>query len=54
VASGQINWVTLLVLLHGIVFVLCAVWLAKRHHNVSLLDLPRRFLAGQRSTGAAA
>jgi len=54
VASGQVNWVTLMVLLHGSVFVLCVVWLAKRHHNVSLLDLPRRFLAGQRSTEAVA
>ena len=54
VASGQINWLAMLLFLHGTVFVLSAVWLAKRHLNVSLLDLPRRLKRAASPVGSAA
>ena len=41
VTAGQLNWLTLIFLMHGLVFALSVAWLAKRHHNISLLDLPR-------------
>lgn len=41
VASGLIGLVPFMLLLHGVVFVLAALWLAKRHNNLSLRDLLR-------------
>jgi lipopolysaccharide export system permease protein len=36
VGSGQLSLSSLLLLLHGSVFVLCVVWLVKRQRNFSL------------------
>lgn len=39
VASGQLHWLSLTVLLHGSVFLASVLWLLKRHHNLSLGSL---------------
>lgn len=41
VAKGVVDLLPFMLLLHGVVFVLAALWLAKRHHNLSLRDLLR-------------
>jgi lipopolysaccharide export system permease protein len=41
VAKGVVDLVPFMLLLHGAVFVLAALWLAKRHHNLSLRDVLR-------------
>ncbi|MGM9428595.1 LPS export ABC transporter permease LptF [Hydrogenophaga sp. MI9] len=41
VTIGKVNWVVLMLLLHGTVFVLSALWLAKRHHNIHWRSLLR-------------
>jgi lipopolysaccharide export system permease protein len=41
VAKGVVDLLPFMLLLHGLVFVLAALWLAKRHHNLSLRDMLR-------------
>ncbi|MDP2264219.1 MAG: LPS export ABC transporter permease LptF [Hydrogenophaga sp.] len=41
VAKGVVDLLPFMLLLHGAVFVLAALWLAKRHHNLSLRDMVR-------------
>ncbi|MBS3997047.1 MAG: LPS export ABC transporter permease LptF [Hydrogenophaga sp.] len=41
VAKGVVDLLPFMLLLHGVVFVLAALWLAKRHHNLSLRDVLR-------------
>lgn len=50
VASGLVSLGAFLVLLHGAVFVLALLWLAKRHHNLRLRD----WLKTRRMLSAAA
>ena len=42
VSTGQINWLLMLLLMHGSVFAACALWLAKRHNNIQWRSLLRR------------
>lgn len=53
VSAGQIHWLVLTVLLHGAVFALSALWLAKRHHNFHWRDWLMRSGAGRATTGTA-
>jgi lipopolysaccharide export system permease protein len=53
VTIGQVNWLVLILFLHGSVFALSALWLAKRHHNLQLRSL-LRFSRGDRDAGAPA
>ena len=39
VTIGQVNWLMLMLFLHGSVFAMCALWLAKRHKNIHLRSL---------------
>ena len=54
VTIGQVHWLVLLLLLHGSVFALSALWLAKRHHNIHLRSLLRRASDERADVGAAA
>lgn len=49
VSAGQINWLALTILLHGSVFAMSALWLAKRHHNFHW----RSWLAARGNASAA-
>ncbi len=48
IASGQVNWIPMMLGLHGSVFALSAFWLAKRHYGWSL-PIVRAPLRGQAS-----
>ena len=50
VASGRLNFGVTLVGLHGTVFLLCILWLYKRHHNISIRRWVRKHLSGLKST----
>ncbi|MFP8778055.1 LPS export ABC transporter permease LptF [Hydrogenophaga sp. RWCD_12] len=39
VTIGQVNWLMLMLFLHGSVFAMSALWLAKRHKNIHLRSL---------------
>lgn len=53
VSAGQIHWLVLTLLLHGSVFALSALWLAKRHYNVHWRNWFRRSDAGSAVGGMA-
>jgi lipopolysaccharide export system permease protein len=58
VSNGRFSLLEILVGLHGTVFVLCALWLYKRHHNISIRAKLRSLLPSRPSrdepTGSAA
>ena len=47
VSTGRVSMGVSLVLLHGVVFTLCMLWLLKRHHNFSFLSWLRKCLPGK-------
>ena len=47
IASGLVNWAPMMLGLHGGVFALSTLWLAKRHFGWSLLPIVRRRLSGR-------
>ena len=47
VGSGQLSLSSLLLMLHGSVFVICTVWLIKRQRNVSLRGWLQRRLRSE-------
>lgn len=53
VTLGKVHWLVLILLLHGSVFLLSALWLAKRHHNISLRNLLRPSHDGQDKAASA-
>jgi lipopolysaccharide export system permease protein len=53
VASGQVNWGVMMLVLHGSVLVFSLIWLTKRHLNLSFLDLPRLLLRSSAPSASA-
>jgi lipopolysaccharide export system permease protein len=54
VSAGQINWLVLTLALHGSVFVMSALWLAKRHHNIHWRSWMMRARDNTHAAGGAA
>lgn len=54
VSSGAVGLLPFMLLLHGGVFVLATLWLAKRHFNLSLRDALRGWRRGAAPSGSAA
>jgi lipopolysaccharide export system permease protein len=54
VASGVLGLASFMLMLHGLVFVLSALWLAKRHHNLNMKDMLRWRQPALAASGAAA
>jgi lipopolysaccharide export system permease protein len=52
VSTGRISMGASLMLLHGVVFTLCMLWLLKRHHNFSFLSWLRKCLPGKNPVAA--
>jgi lipopolysaccharide export system permease protein len=54
VTAGQVNWLVFTVVLHGSVFLMSALWLAKRHHNFQWRNWLRRSSERGLEAGASA
>lgn len=53
VASGRVNFGVMLMGLHGTVFLLCLLWLYKRHYNISIRRWVKKRLRGPDATAPA-
>jgi lipopolysaccharide export system permease protein len=54
VSSGRISMSASLILLHGSVFLICLLWLVKRHNNISVKAWLKKLVPGKGTDGDAA